>query len=366
MLNKIGESLFSVSGKISDFIRAGKAKSLTEFSQSAHILPIFLMDDGVATMAEAESIVGGTLNYYAACYLMAAQMSVNIGEINVISQLERLNNRRSPLSSAAGTIDTLFHMESYSNGLPNVKKLGGFHLESKDSDEMFYEGSSSMTAKDQVSRVEAAPKLSIGKIMEINWESNGQRGTIVTLVRPAVQTTNSTSMANILSIGSKNIEYKERIHGIKAGTLHWFNDGIMVADILKEMRRARIKDNTGYYNDAVARHRKNKISSILSLNPSVAQLSSVFFITKETARNLENTSNIKLDKFKDRQKMFENSFGMVLVVVDKSWKSCRIYSHGLEDYTDVSFSQLEGVSKGKSGDVKEMFNALMLSSAPSF
>lgn len=367
MFDKLGESLLSVTGKLGDLIRAGNANSITEFTQSAHILPVFLTDTSVSIMPEAESIIGGVLNYYAACYLMAAQMSVNIGEINVVRQLERLNTRRTPLNASIGLANTLLHMESYANGLPNPKTatdISAIKLESKDSDTNGQATSS--TAKGVVDRIEASSKLSIGKTIEINWESNGQRGTIVTSLRPSIQVASDESMVNILTIGTKNYEFKERFHGVKSGALHWFYDGILALDVVKEMRKARIQDNTGYYAEALARHRKNKISSLLSLNPSIAQFSSVFIITEETARDLEVRSNINLKKFKDRQKLFENSFGMVLVVVNKSWKNCKIFSHGIEDFTTVSFSQLDGTNKGKGGDIKEMFNALMLSDAPRF
>lgn len=368
MFDKLGESLLSTTGKLGDLIRAGNANSITEFTQSAHILPVFLMDTGVSIMPEAETIIGGVLNYYAACYLMAAQMSVNIGEINVTRQLERLNTRRTPLDSSIGLANTLLRLESYNNGLPNPKQLEEFSLlklESKDSD-LNDDTTTSSTAKGVVDRIESSSKLAIGKTLEINWESNGHRGTVVTSLRPAIQIATDASMVNILTIGTKNYEFKERWHGVKSGALHWFYDGILASDVIKEMRKARIQDNTGYYADALAKHRKNKISGILSLNPSIAQFSSVFIISAETARDLEVRSNINLKKFADRQKMFENSFGMVLVVVDKSWKNCKIYSHGIHDFTTVSFSQLDGANKGKGGDIKEMFNALMLSDAPRF
>lgn len=366
MLDKIGESLLSTTGKIGDLIRSGKANSLSEFTASAHVLPVFLMDTGVSVMPEAESIVGGMLNYWAACYLMAAQLSVNIGEIQVTRQLERLNTRRKPLDASVGLINSLLAMESYSNGLPDVKTsdLASVKLESNDSD---YSGNTtSSTAKGVVDRIEANSALSIGKTIEINWESKGERGTIVTSIRPAIRVANDDSMVNILTIGTKNISFKERWHGIKSGQLDWFMDGILATDVIKEMRKARMTDNTGYYQEALARSRKNKLSSILSLNPSVATFSSVFFITAETARDLEARSNINLEKFKDRQQMFENSFGMVLVIVDRSWKTCRIYTHGIEDHTTVSFGQMEGANKGKNGDIKEIFNSLMMSSAPRF
>lgn len=366
MLDRIAESLLSTTGKIGDLIRSGKANSLSEYTASAHILPVFLMDTGFSIMPEAEAIIGGTLNYWAACYLMAAQMSVNIGEIQVTRQLERLNTRRKPLDASVGMINSLLVMESYVNGLPDVKKaeLTSVKLESNDSD--LETGMSSSTAKGVVDRIESNSKLSIGKTLEINWSSKGETGTIVTSIRPSIQVATDESMVNILSIGTKNISFKERMHGIKSGQLDWLFDGLFASDVIKEMRKARITDNTGYYQDALARARKNKMSAILSLNPSVATFSSVFFITAETARDLEARTNINLDKFQDRQKMFENSFGMVLVVVDRSWKNCRIYTHGLEDHTTVSFSQMDGANKGKNGDIKEIFNALMMSNAPRF
>ena len=196
MLDKIGESLLSTTGKIGDLIRSGKANSLSEFTASAHVLPVFLMDTGVSVMPEAEALVGGTLNYWVACYLMAAQLSVNIGEIQVTRQLERLNTRRKPLDASVGLINSLLAMESYSNGLRDVKTadLASVKLESNDSE---YSGNTtSSTAKGVVDRIEANSALSIGKTVEINWESKGERGTIVTSVRPAIRVATDDSMVN--------------------------------------------------------------------------------------------------------------------------------------------------------------------------
>lgn len=366
MLDKLGESLLSTTGKIGDLIRAGKANSLTEFTASAHVLPVFLMDAGVSIMPEAESFVGGALNYWAATYLMAAQMSVNIGEINVTRQLERLNSRRKPVDSGIGLLGSLLSMESYANGLPNLDKPAavGFNMESNDSS--LKSEPTAQTGKGVVDRIESNSQLSLGKTIEVNWESKGEKGTIVVSVRPSVHTTPASSMINILSIGTKNLSAAEQRHSIKSGNMHWFYDGILASNAIKEMRKARVQDNTGYYADALARARKNKLAAMLSLNPSVATFSSVFFISADTALELESSANIRLSNYKDRQRMFENSFGMVLVVVDPRWKTCSIYSHGIEDFTKVSFSQLAGVSKGKGGDIKEMFNALMMSDAPRF
>lgn len=377
IVDNIAESLLSTVGKIADLIRSGRSNSLTEYTQSAHILPVFLTDTSFSHMPEAETIIGGTLNYYAAVYLMAAQMSVNIGDVNIIGQLEKLNNRRSPIEAGTTGLTTLLSMESYQNGLPNPRKAK--IVPAIQSDPKYVAEASGSSNNDPhpdamnggvgrgvVDRVEANSKLSLGKTLEVHWESKGEKGVVVVSLRPSVQTTSDESMINILSIGAKNISFKERWHGVKSGALHWFYDGVLAGDVIREMRRKRIKDNTGYYIDAVNRARKNKLSGLLSLNPSVATYSSVFFITAETARELEALTNMSLSKPSDRDKMFENSFGMVLVVVDRSWKTCTIYSHKIPDATTVTFSQMDGANKGKNGDIKEIFNALMMSNAPRF
>ena len=216
MLDKIGESLLSTTGKIGDLIRSGKANSLSEYTSSAHVLPVFLMDTSVSIMPEAEALVGGMLNYWAACYLMAAQMSVNIGEIQITRQLERLNTRRKPLDASVGMINTLLTMEAYADGLPDPKKaeLYPVKLESNDSEDQI--GLTSSTAKGVVDRIEANSKLSIGKTIEVNWESKGEKGTIVVSIRPAVRQATDESMVNILTIGTKNINLKARKQGIKS------------------------------------------------------------------------------------------------------------------------------------------------------
>lgn len=366
MLETFAESLLSGVGKIGDLLRGARANSLAEYTQSAHILPVFLMDQSTSALPEAEDMVGAMLNYWAACYLMAANQSVNIGAINVTRQLEKLNNRRSPTNAGINTINHLLAMESYRNGLPPVTpetlKLENRNNRNQPSNFEMTAQSSNRIAD----RIQENTKLSVGKTIDVEWSSQGERGTITVLIRPSIQVASNESMINILSIGTRNVSFKERWHGVKSGQLHWFADGILATDIIKDMRKARMTDNTGYYADALARSRKNKLSAILSLNPSVATFSTVFFATADNIRDFETRTNLNLENFSDRQKVFENSYGMVLVVVDPAWKNCRIYTHGIEDHTTVSFSQMAAVNKGKGGEIKELMNAMMMSQAPRF
>ena len=236
-------------------------------------------------------------------------------------------------------------------------------LESADTND----SSTGTVGRNTIELLKAADQLSVGKTLEVNFNSKGEQRTIVINARLKVQLATTEAIANILSFGSIDNSVKERTHKWRAGALEMVKDLLLCRDTFVNHRKALVSDNTGYYAQAVAANRANKISGILSANPSVANYSTIFIISKETVRRLERETGYKLDNFAQREKIFGKCFAMMIIVVEPKWKDITIYHHTINRPTTVSFKDMKAIGKSGSGDeVNNVLEAYRIGDAPKF
>jgi hypothetical protein len=85
------------------------------------------------------------------------------------------------------------------------------------------------------------------------------------------------------------------------------------------------------------------------------------FMTKETAINIQHSTNLKMGNYHDRQKMFEGTTSAWFIVVDTVRETFTIYSRGVEDVVDSSFAHIKGSGKNpKSADINQIMESYKL------
>lgn len=349
---------------VTELIRGATSNSLVEYASHTRAEPNCLVENEISTIPEMEDICRTMLTIFSGYYLSSVSIATNVGDINVIKQLDKVNPNRRIKNSVGMPLDALIALEAYDSGLPDLSKPVRWAQESADSEE---ESSGTTTGRNTIDLLKSADQLSVGKALEVNFNSKGEQRTIVVNTRLMVQLTTADALANILSIGSVDNSIKERYHKWRAGDLEMVKDIIFCRDIYVNYRKALINDNTGYYASAKAAQRSNKISALLSLNPSVANYSSIFIISPETLTHFERETGIKLDNFKQREKVFERTFAMMIAVVDPRWKEITIYHHTINRPTKVSFKDMKSIGKSGSGDeVNQVLEAYRIGDAPKF
>lgn len=383
MMNDVVTGL-ALAGKLTEVMRNSTSDSLIEYTKPTRVEPLVLMDARVTKLDVAPDIMQSLTSLFSGYYLQAVALSVNVGRVDVVKLLDKLNPQRSVKDNVANGISdgvslVLEDARSYSFRLPvpgkptGLEKLGismeaatvrdmvrsaGFGEEVPGGEETMGVG------RDTVASLQDLTNLSVGKMLEVHIESDGQRATFPINVRLICTGIGSSELIHILSVGSKKISVKERFHAWRAGQLEFIRDLVFCQDLIDAHKKTLAKDNSGLYEEIRKRRRGNSISAIFSGQPSVATASNLIVISASTARELERNVGGRLKDLRVRDKVFNETYCMILCVVDPDYEMVTFYHRGIAIPTELSFKELK-VSNGKKGpDVAEIMKAYQMGANP--
>lgn len=219
-------------------------------------------------------------------------------------------------------------------------------------------------SRDTITTIKELANLSVGKMLSVEITDGNHSASIPVAVRLMTASLPSSTMTHILSLGKKDISMKARWHGWRSGRLQFWRDLVMCNDLIDEHRNALMKDKDGLFRQIVARKTKNRFAGLLSGNPSVATASNMAVISKETADKIELETVGTLNDFNTRQKLFEPTSLMILVVLNKDYDRATFYYRGIAEKTEVSMRDLKAANKGNGPDVTEILRAFTQGHAP--
>jgi hypothetical protein len=376
MLKEITTGI-DMAGKLADTLRAAKSDSLIEYTQPARVEPIVLMDHKAVGLPYTGEIMQSLTSLFSGYYLQAIALSVNVGRVDVIKLLDKLNPKRSPMDNLANSqyitdgvskiVGSLESAQSYTYKLPvpgETISVEGFSFEAAESDD----SSGHLTNQSQRSQqlLQELTNLSVGKLLEVEVEDGGKRAVFPISVRMIATGIGPKELVHTLSQGSKNTSMKERYHLWRAGQLEFIRDLVLCQDLIESHKNTLLKDTSGIYEEIRRRRRGNKLSAIFSAQPSVATASNIVVMTKETAKNLEREIGGRLKDFRTREKIFKETYTMIMVVVDPDWDHVTFYHRSIELPTELSVKELQATNKSKGPDVAEILKAYQMGNSPSF
>jgi len=358
-------TLLTAVGKIPDMFRAARSGSLVEYTKMTRVEPVVLVGTDAVAIPYIEDVMHSITSIIAGYYLQAVALSVNIGKVDVVRLLERLNPSRDPAEVAGMVIgDVMMDMQSFGLRLPfpNEPKMS---LEATVDDDGKIQQNATF-GRDTRLTAQNVTNLSVGMLLEVNIESDGSHGTIPVSVRLIVSATNNDSLVHIMSSAEKDISVKERYHAWRAGQLEFIRDLILCNDLVDDHRRTLMNDKSGTYARILERRNKNRLAAFISGEPSVAQASTVIVMTAQTASALESQIGGPLTNYKVRQRIFENTYLMLMVVIDPRWDTVTFYHRGIANGSELSAKALKSAG-GKNGpDVAEILKAYQMGHAPTF
>lgn len=362
-----------MAGKMADTLRSAKSDSLIEYTKPARVEPIVLMDQKVAGLPYTSDVMQSLTSLFSGYYLQAVALTVNVGRVDVIKLLDKLNPKRSPLDSALSNTDgisrivgSLESAASYQFKLPvpgEKISLEQFGFEAKgSSDALGLAKDADKTDK----LLNDMTNLSVGKMLEVEVESDGSRAVFPISVRLIVTGIGSKELVHTLSQGSKNTSAKERYHLWRSGQLEFMRDLVMCQDLIDSHKKTLIKDSSGVYEEIRKRRRGNRLSAIFSQEPSVATASNIIVMSQASAKELEREVGGRLKDFRTREKIFKETYTMILVVVDPDWEHVTFYHRSIELPTEMSVKELKSSNKNNGPDVAEILKAYQVGSSPTF
>lgn len=359
MSNIVDEAGLAVFRKISDLWSGARADSLIDYTKVARVEPIVLIDTDCMLLdtAELTAIQESLLSIFAGYYLQAVNISTTVGKVEVFGHLDRLNPSRDALNSAGDTAGWLLAQESYEHRLPMPGNQIAMEAEQ--------ERSEVALGRDTVKELKELSNLSVGKMLHVEITDGLHKATVSVAVRLLASSLPTERLVHILSVGSEDTSMRGRYHEWRAGRLDFIRDLCLCEDLIEEHRKNLIEDKTGIYGAILKRARGNSLSTIFSGNPSIATASNLVIMSSDSARQLEAKVGGKLSNFGIRQKVFKNTYMMIMAVVDKEWGQVTFYHRGIQHPTEVSIAALKSSSKGSGPDVSDILKAYQVGSAPS-
>lgn len=410
VVSGITTTLDFVTSVVARLFRNNKNSSLVSFTKSTRVEPIVLIDRRLAPLPYLGDIMQSLSSIFSGYYLQAVALMTHINSINVVRALDSLNPNRDVNDAAATYIvdrvrgkGGMMGVESYALGLPTAiapkKPVNeSFSLSNVLSFEsQFTEDSKKVSqqlnnadvvgATDTINRgtaeyhskklegsvghvnasvsdaakvVNEAVNLSVGKLLSVEIGDKNNRATFPIMVRLIATYIDASILAHILGAGNRNSTAKERYHAWRSGQLAFWRDLVFCQDLIDEHKKALLKDDTGAYAEIHARGSKNQLASTLTDTPSIGTAANLLVVSKQTIREVEREIGGSFDNLNVRNKIFNSSNLMIVVVVDPDYEQVSIYHRDIKLPSRLSVKELKVSNKGTGPDVAEILKAYML------
>lgn len=348
--------------------------SLVGYTSAARVEPLLLIDSDLLFNEALPEIEQSLLSQFCGYYLQAAALSMNVGDVSVVKQLEKLNPNRDGKATIAGHV---LGLENFSDG-KNVDVIGlgmeSYHdfthrlpapgdprnqierttiaMESVDA------------AKDINSELRQLANLSVGKMLNVKVGDGKNTVVIPVAVRLMANSITPKSLIHILSAGSKEVTFSERVYQWRSGEIEFFRDLIACQDLVDAHKKHLKDDKDGIYSSILAKRSNNAIASVVSGNWSVATASNLLIMSDTTRIEAEVELGLRLDDPKSRQKVFEKTYLMIMVVVDTDRDRVTFYTRGMPDKLSLSLRDLKAANKGSGPDISDILSAYRLGQSP--
>ena len=367
---RIDEVGLNVIRRVTDLWNASQSKSLADYVAMTRIEPITLIDTDLVHYENTEQILKTLLNIFSGYYLQAWTLSTGLGinSIEIRRSLDRLNPNRSALKSGVDTAGWVMSAESYNHRLPGPRLTASMEKISVQFPNIEldpeYQSPDVSVNRETVTSMKELTSLATGKELILEIQDGDHKAQVVANVRLMTTNIPTEQLVALLSHAGQPTSWMDRLHAWSMGRLEFVKDICLAQDLIREHRKALNNDRTGILERILKRRRSNKLASVFSGNPSLATASNIAVITSDTARAIEGELSGKLSDFKTREKVFDDSYLMLMVVVDKDWDRVTIYTQGTDESMDISMRELKGSSKN-GPDVAEILKAYRAGSSPS-
>lgn len=429
LLGSVAVTALQSAGAVQELLRSAKSDSLVEYTRVSRVEPLVFVDESLVHLDYMPNVMQSLSALFAGYYLQAIAISMNVGRIDTVKLLDKMNPNRDPVLSAAGVIGAGLQVvgdaiakESYGFKLPvpqvsvGVESYGQDYHESLNKTYNFMNVVSGKVTysqeavadqfsgylgdadnlKDQAAANVAGSvqhaltqkqlaedntasnlkmdlqrglyenvNLSVGRFLEVHVQDGNAKATIPVQLRLISVPMSADNIVRSLNQTKQPTSMVERFHGWRSGELSFIKDLIFCQDLLDEHKRNMMQDTSGRYKSTLSQSNKNALAAIVSGRLSIASASNMMVLSATTASKLEAAMGGRLKDFNFREKIFKKSYQMILVVVDTNWERVTIYTRSIEHASQHSIKELKAAGGKKDIDITEILNAYKMGSAPS-
>lgn len=348
--------------------------SYVDFAKLSRVEPTVIVSPDCMNLDYMPQINQSLLSIFMAYYLQGVDMLATVSDASTVRVLEMLNPNRSMLGTFL-SFESRRPCYDYSLLQPSMLSYRSESVEEQNQEKekttMGVYDSNSNIGNEKISLHENV-NLSIGRMMDVTLETVDKKGdpvkrTVKMNFRLMVSSLSENIITSILTKGTADRSFIERFHAWRSGRLGFIRDLIFCQDIIDEKYNLAVEDKNGQAADIFQRISKNKAFGVLNASPSLGNSTNIFVISEEIASQVEAKLGGKLTDFRIRQKMFEQSYAMIIVVVNRETSRMKFFVRNQPDYSNLSRKEIDGYSKGGKGpDVMEIFRSLQTASFSNF
>ncbi len=369
--------------------QANGNRSYVRAASSVRVEPFITMDERFVEMEDVRKDVVGLAQRLFTCYYLLAHAAHDVIAGTTISErVSRFNPDRDLQDATYGFLSSSrrrseirnYSSESYHFGLPEPSRVQGLdRYGALLSDEQFYTTESKInlvansinesaaeTTQSTVSTKESIEKtvketanLALGQTVELTVRTDGMSQTVPVQIRLRPLTVPSEVMVGTLSLRGKSYSLPDRLRARRAGSIDW-KDLIFQTDRVKEYKRLAKQDKSKFFQKTHNRANKHLLGALISGKGSVGEMSSILVLSRDTVVEFERSSGLRLDDFRTRQRILEDTLTMVILVVDQSFQTVKVYLDSIDDSdAEYNIADLKAGGKNDGNDLMKTLTSLM-------
>lgn len=386
------DNSISLDGLINAIQSANNPTSLTEFAKQSMINSRVYIEKNLATDEILTPLMQNIMSLYCGLVFTAVNLNQNIcGSKTVrdisstVSSAEAFDARqKSNTFDSAMSLMKDYFVGSNKDNLLNRPYASMKRNDANDAnrtqiisdnrqDNRSYSNSTKIDLKSN-SVIDPEPKsvsLPSGRILNIPMLTDGKSTFNLQLLIQLFPFFIETDVAQEFINLNFTPSFWRRFTQFQAGEISFFKDFIFSCDLREKRMKALIKDKTGGLADminkqknAVASHWMNFLRKPGTEKINIA--STILILNKNSVDKALNKNGIDLKSSSNRKKFFENSYCMMLVVVDQMYNEVNIYYNGIEAVSTFKYEQIKRESKKDSTDLVSIMKSYAQGLAPKF
>lgn len=328
-------------------------RSYNDLTRLTKVEPLVILSKECQGLEIMPDLMQGLLKYTISDYSQAMAILGTVQNVEVVRMLDKLNPSRDATSLLLQSFEsrpTTFSLPTEATSTMRVTN------ESRDGDDTL-----SLAVGKEVSM-----KMKL-KSMVKNKDGEMTRETVDLPIafRLIPKFISSAQINRILGYGTDDTGFVARWNRMRDGGISTFVDFIMAQDLIDEARHALIKDDSRVLQTILNRVTTSKKIGMLTNNPSLANISNIFVITETEKMSLEAQFGNKMETASMRNKLFDNVYASLVVVVDRNWNNVQFWHRGYDQPSTVSFKELK-LSGAKGADIMEQLKSFNMGIAPNF
>ena len=157
----------------------------------------------------------------------------------------------------------------------------------------------------------------------------------------------------------------------KAGEISFWKDFVFECDRVAKRKKALKVDKDGFLRemeDRRAQLLKQKMANYKNKDAEARRrniCNSIVIVTKRTIDGVCRDNGINLKSFTQRQELMQDTFAVMLAVVDTNYGTIDLYMNGIEGRGEYTAKMIDAASKKKDAfDVKELLTLISAGSMP--